>query len=433
MIVWAPVFHFYQPPTQSPAILKRICNESYRPLVDLLGEFDRARAAVNITGALTEMLADCGHQDIIDSFKRLAEAGRIEFLESAAYHPILPLIPEAEIRRQIALNRATNQRAFGDVYRPAGFFPPELAYGPSVARAVREGGYRWILAAGVACPVAWPVNVVHRLAEEPSLAVLFRDDVVSNRISFRATDGFGFIDHLRSLAPARASVYVVTAMDAETFGHHVREWERLFLAHVYAQLECEPVAMASADARQTADPAGQPRRVFRSSGSDRDLTVVTATQLLELFPPGAPVSPKPSSWSASADDLAGGVPYPLWRDPRNEIQRLLWRHLQTCIELVGLAERVVGQEPDARRHADLSRGLLDRALHSCQFWWASKRPMWDINMIHRGLEEQSAVVLNAAKAVRLAKPDEEARRTADERVVLSQDIRRRIFECLVNT
>ena len=29
-------------------------------------------------------------------------------------------------------------------------------------------------------------------------------------------------------------------MDAETFGHHVREWERLFLAHVYAQFEDEP-------------------------------------------------------------------------------------------------------------------------------------------------------------------------------------------------
>ena len=41
MIIWAPVFHVYQPPTQFPAVLKRICDESYRPLVDLLGEFEQ--------------------------------------------------------------------------------------------------------------------------------------------------------------------------------------------------------------------------------------------------------------------------------------------------------------------------------------------------------------------------------------------------------
>lgn len=66
MIYWAPVFHFYQPPTQFPAVLKKICQESYRPLIDLFGEFDRARATVNINGALTEMLADCGHEDVLD-------------------------------------------------------------------------------------------------------------------------------------------------------------------------------------------------------------------------------------------------------------------------------------------------------------------------------------------------------------------------------
>lgn len=54
MVIWAPVLHFYQPPTQFPAVLKKICRESYRPLIDLLGEFEQARATVNINGSLTE-------------------------------------------------------------------------------------------------------------------------------------------------------------------------------------------------------------------------------------------------------------------------------------------------------------------------------------------------------------------------------------------
>ena len=432
MIYWAPVLHFYQPPTQFPAVLKRICKESYRPLIDLLGEFTRARATVNINGALTEMLLDSGHDDVIDGIRRLAEAGRIELLGSAMYHPILPLLPQVEIRRQIALNHSMNHRAFGDTYRPAGFFPPELAYGQALLDPVAESGHRWVLVSGVACPVSWPLKVVHRISEEPRLAVVFRDDIISNRISFQSIDGFGFIDHLRSLGRMRESTYVVTAMDAETFGHHIREWERLFLAHVYAQFDSEPASVEYADVRQSVSLAQQHRAVLDSTaaGLGPNLRVVTVSELVEQFPSGSPVSPKPSSWSTSGEDLARGVPYPLWNDPANDTHQLLWRHLHICMELVDIAGNLAVAS-DAKRYADIARGLLDRALHSCQFWWASRRPMWDINMIERGLAEQRAVVLNAVKAIRAAGGNGAAMVKADEAFVLSEAVAHRLVDRLV--
>ena len=432
MIYWAPVLHFYQPPTQFPAVLKRVCQESYRPLIDLLGEFTRARATVNINGALTEMLLDSGHDDVIDGLKRLADGGRIELLGSAMYHPILPLLPECEIRRQIALNQATNHRAFGEAYRPAGFFPPEMAYGPALLKPVADTGHRWVLASGVACPAAWPVSVIHRIAEEPRLAVVFRDDIISNRISFQSIDGFGFIDHLRSLGRTQGSTYVVTAMDAETFGHHIRDWERLFLAHVYAQLDSEPAPAQQLEIEQSVSLAKQHRAVIDSTaeGLGANLRVVTVSELLNEFPPGQPVAPKLSSWSTSGDDLARGVPYPLWNDPANDIHQLLWRHLRICMELVDTAGHLAVKS-NAKRHADIARGLLDRALHSCQFWWASRRPMWDINMIERGLAEQRAVVLNAVKAIRAAGGDETAPTKADDAFVLSEAVAHRLVGRLV--
>lgn len=76
------------------------------------------------------------------------------------------------------------------------------------------------------------------------------------------------------------------------------------------------------------------------------------------------------------------------------------------------------------------RTLLDRALHSCQFWWASRRPMWDINMIQRGLDEQRAVVLNAAKAIRMA-GSEDGRSRAEDLAAVSADLSRRITETLL--
>ena len=432
MIYWAPVLHFYQPPTQFPAVLKRVCQESYRPLIDLLGEFTRARATVNINGALTEMLAECGHDDVIDGLKRLATAGRIELVGSAMYHPILPLLPDCEIRRQIALNQAMNRRAFGDAYRPTGFFLPELAYGPAVLAPIADSGHRWVLAAGVACPTAWPTNVVHRIAEDSRLAVLFRDDIISNRISFQSIDGFGFIDHLRSLGRRQGPMYVVTAMDAETFGHHIREWERLFLAHVYAQFDDEPAAGEDVHLEQSVNLAEQHRRVLDSTaeGLGPNLRVVTVSELVDQFPAGTPVTPKASSWSTSSDDLARATPYPLWNSAGNDVHQLLWRHLRVCMDLVDVAGRTAVQ-PEAKRYADIARGLLDRALHSCQFWWASRRPMWDINMIERGLAEQRAVVLNAAKAVSVATPDSATITAADDNVMLSDGIARRIMDQLL--
>jgi hypothetical protein len=424
MIAWAPVFHFYQPPTQFPAVLKKICHESYRPLIELLGEFERSRATVNINGSLTQMLLDCGAEDVITGLRRLAESGRIELLGSAMYHPILPLIPEREIVRQIELNHATNRRAFGDIYAPAGFFPPELAYDETVAVAALSTGHRWILTSGIACATGWPVDVVHRIDGHLDLAVLFRDDIVSNRISFKNIDGFGFIDHLRSLGRAESSTYVVTAMDAETFGHHVTDWERLFLAHVYAQFDSELERM-ELGIHQRVSLAAQHRKILADSAPrGREMRVVTATELLGLFPAGVATTPRPSSWSTSGEDLTRDVPYPLWKDPSNHVQALLWRHLQVCLDLVDLATRATA--PEGRPYADIARGLLDRALHSCQFWWASRRPMSDLNMVERGLAEQRAVVLNAMKALTMSKAQGACRETAEDRCAIAEDLGRRV-------
>ena len=34
-IYWANLLHFYQPPIQIPEILRKVVNESYRPLIEV--------------------------------------------------------------------------------------------------------------------------------------------------------------------------------------------------------------------------------------------------------------------------------------------------------------------------------------------------------------------------------------------------------------
>lgn len=445
MIYWAPILHFYQPTTQFHRILRRVCNESYRPLVSLFHEQPNARVTVNINAVLTEMLNDHGMSDVIDGLRGLSEMGRLEFVGSAKYHPIMPLIPQQEMLRQIMLNHQTNRRFFGESYSPQGFFSPELCYSQDIVGPILETGHRWVVVSGLACPVAWPTDVIYQIkADSLRLSVLFRDDILSNRISFKQIDARGFIDQLRQLGRKGGDIYVVTAMDAETFGHHIRHWEDLFLAEVYealqtADLEADlagRVTARSVEERvgrigQSADLAKEQAEILRTAevAETGEVRVVTVSRLLGLFPPGEPVEARPSSWSTYMTDIEAGNPYPLWKSKDNLIHQLQWQHAKIAIQLTEKAGHAAVSE-QARYYADIARGLLDRALHSDQFWWASRRPMWDINLVNRGLMQQREVVFNAYKAIKASNLSEDDTTEAYYKVIASRDLRSKIMDQL---
>jgi len=428
MIYWAQLLHFYQPPTQTPSVLHKVCNESYRPLVKVLLQYPHARVTVNINGVLTEMLHDCGYDDIIDGLSQLAKRGQIEFTGSGKYHPILPLIPRREIARQIQLNLRTNRRFLGKVYEPRGFFPPEMCYSEEIVSPIVNSGHQWIILSGIACPNSWPVDVIHYIRKDNKrLAVFFRDDIVSNRISFQTLEPSEFLDNLIRIKGEKEKVYVITAMDAETFGHHIQHWEELFLAEVYEQIQ--PSQKILAGMKQATVLAHQHSLFFEDVKITQEVQAVTVSQLMELFPAGEAVEPRPSSWSTSDEDLAAGNPYPLWMDKDNEIHRLQWEHLRICLELVDKAMEVSDSD-EAKRSATIARGLLDRALHSCQFWWASRRPMWDINLVHKGLLEQWQTIVNAYRAINLSQADEDIKRDYYHKLVVARDLRNKITDRL---
>ena len=369
MTAWAQLLHFYQPPTQTHDILRRVADESYRPLIQVIREHENARLAVNINGVLTEMLIEHGMGDVVTGLAELAERGRIEFTGSGKFHPILPLIPADYRDRSISENASANRAAFGAAWQPSGFFPPEMCYSSDIVQSIASGGYDWVIVSGVACPIEWTTTSVAQLdSGGRTLGVLFRDDGLSNSISFRHTDATRFV---KGLASRGRDGYVVTAMDAETYGHHLRHWERDFLAAAFAAV----------------------------AASDGEVEIVRPSELFQRFPPGPVVEPLASSWSTSLEDIAAGNPYPLWNSPGNETQGLQWDIVHHGIALTASAAAHADTEA-ARRAWVIADERLQPALHSCQFWWASRHPMWDVPMIHRGLQLLVEAALYAAKSVR---------------------------------
>jgi len=355
MIYWAQLFHFYQPATQLPSVLEKICNESYRPLLEVFREYPQAKATININAALTEMLKYCGHDDVIQGLKELAEKGHAYF--------------------------------FGSAYKPSGFFPPEMAYSRDIIKPVMDTGHRWIILSGVACPADWPVDTIYQVElDGKRLAVFFRDDLLSNKISFQEIGPKDFLEHLKGLGGDKENIYIVTAMDAETYGHHIKDWEELFLAEVYEELQVRSDTYAHLQQKKVL--ATQHTSLLKATETAEQVRVVTITQLIDLFQPGQVIDPKTSSWSTTGEDIQADNPFPLWRDKDSELHRLQWEHTAICIELCSAAGRVADND-QSKHFAGIARGLLDRALQSDQFWWASRRPMWDINLVHMGLIDLS--------------------------------------------
>jgi alpha-amylase/alpha-mannosidase (GH57 family) len=426
VIYWAPLFHFYQPPTQTGEILRKVTLESYRPLLEVLKSVPSARATLNINASLTEMLDDAGYDDVIEGMRQLARSGRVEFTGSGIYHPILPLIPPDEMDRQIRRNHQVNREILGELYQPRGFFPPEMAYSSDIVEAVSGQRHEWVIISGVACPVAWPTDIIHEVRREgEALAVFFRDDILSNKISFKETTAVEFMKYLRGLSNNGRDSYVVTAMDAETFGHHIRNWEEVFLAEVYRAIDG-----LSQVGRKTHVESGQAAYSGAAlEGKSSGVRSVTVSELLNVFPRGTEIEPMPSSWSTSIDDIRQGNYFPLWHDKGNEIHGLLWDHLDVAIDIARRAVREV-RNSEGVKYSALSRTLLDKALHSDQFWWASKKPMWDINMIYRGLCLQQSVLLNAYKAIAISPEASDSKKDAYHKILMARGLSERVMELL---
>jgi alpha-amylase/alpha-mannosidase (GH57 family) len=397
------LLHFYQPPSQTADVLARIVDESYRPLLRTFRARPGLRASVNINAVTTEMLVDHGYSDVVEGLRGLAANGQIELTGSGKYHPILPLIPAEESSRQIALNAESHLRLFGDAYQPRGFFPPEMAFAPSIALQIAAAGHRWMLLSGVACTTAWPLERVHRVEGVRSLSVLFRDDILSNIISFRNTDVPDFIGKLRALASSRTPRYVVIAMDGETYGHHIPGWEEEFLGRLY-------------DAIASPAPTGRSRA---ARGQDASfIHPATLSDMVEQFPAGAAIMPRASSWSTTQWDLDNHDPFPLWNHPGNELQDLLWRHLEHTLALFREARRTAPEAEDTRA----ARIALDRAEHSDQFWWASRRPHWSPALVQRGLNIQREALLHGVRAVLHGTATEAEKQHAEDQLAAAHSL-----------
>ncbi len=410
-IYWAPLLHAYQPPWQDIEVLKQIYEECYDPLHSMLERHENAKITINIQGCLVDQLIGLDLMHVGRRLNRMMQKKRVDLVGTAKYHQPHNLIPKSEILRQIDLNTKTMQKNFDGKWKPRGFFPPEMAVSNELISTVGNLGYKWIIMDGIAHKEGeWPQNYIQQVAGSgdsgnPGICVVFRDSYISNMISFKNIDAKGFIAQLLSMFPDgdKEDYYVITAMDAETFGHHIKFYETSFLGKVFSLIEDYP-----------------------------EIQTTFISDIVETFPkkmqPAGSITA--SSWSTDKGDIASKVPYPLWSHPENPVHKYQFRSLNALYRLMELLEAQISlqnsapkkilhkssassenispeekssedQPPDDhyREYYRTARYFYDESLHSCWLWWASMRPMWSPNLIYKGLDLINRTALNAQLAL----------------------------------
>ncbi len=370
-VYFAFLLHIYQPPVQIAPVVKRIVKESYRPLIDALRENPQAKISLNINATLTEQLDDYGYTDIIESFITLASRNQIDFTGSAKFHPLLPLLPEPEVLRQIKLNHDTNKKYFGDLYNPRGFFPPEMAINDELFPALKKMNFNWVISSGIANTLPeFPTTSISQ-HHSTGINLLFRDDYISIDCAFDKLNNVEAFANRLKYKSQNHDYYVILAMDGETFGHHVKHSIQDFLRPLFQQLP-----------------------------SRHDIQLQTVSEIVDKFPNGAKQAPRASSWSTMPYDLERDVPFPLWFEPSNELHQKQHQFIMYALTTVNLLQKYYEQmNSDQKQHFDNARTFLDRGIHSCQQWWASKRPWFSPDMILRGLSEILLATVNAKKCI----------------------------------
>jgi alpha-amylase len=230
--------HYYYDDYQNKRIARRIATNCYLPanevLLGLINEYGPAfKVTFSISGTALEQFKKYT-PEVIESFKRLAKTGNVEFLAETYSHSMAGLIDPAEFKRQVKEHDAAIKELFD--YTPTAFRNTELVYSNSIAGQVLDMGYKTMLTEGAKQLLGWKSpNFVYFSAPHPRLKLLLRNYQLSDDITFRFSQqewnewpltSEKYVKWLNNVDPKQELVNLF--MDYETFGEHQKAESGIF-------------------------------------------------------------------------------------------------------------------------------------------------------------------------------------------------------------
>jgi alpha-amylase/alpha-mannosidase (GH57 family) len=346
-MLWINFLHLYQPANADAHSIKEATELSYLRLIKALEENPEIKFTLNITGSLIVRWDEMGYENLLKRINSLRERGQIELTGTAAYHPLLPLIPKEEAIRQIKENEKILRKYFGENFKPRGFFLPEMAYSREVAKIVKKLGYEWIILGEIVEKGKIGETDFNKIYEDKDsgLKIIFRSRKLSESYVPETLN--------KIIARGENDNLIITATDGELYG----------LRH------------------------NDPEQEFEKVLKNPKLKTKTVSEFIDEHKKTEKIKPKAGSWVSTEEDLKNGQPYILWSNKKNKIQKNIWK-------LANLAYKTSEKYKNDSNYT-WARWHLVRGFASCTFWWASGKNFshifgpyaWSPDEIERGVNE----------------------------------------------
>jgi len=299
--------HYYYDDYQNESILLKVAEKCYLPanqlMLDLVKKYDgKFKLSYSISGVALDQF-ELYAPEVIESFKRLAETGHVEFLSETYSHSLVALKSKDEFRRQVENHKKRIKELFK--LEPKVFRNTELIYSDEIGNMVSEMGYTGMLTEGAKHVLGWKSpNYVYTNAINPKLKVLLKNFKLSDDIAFRFSNPSWneyplttekFVGWLKALDKKEEVINLF--MDYETFGEH--QWAE---TGIFEFLKALPNAVFS----NSKIGFSTPSEIFANNQ-----------------PVGAVNVPNPISWADEERDLTAWLGNPLQEQAFNKLYSLL--------------------------------------------------------------------------------------------------------------
>lgn len=183
--------HCYEDVTADTELINAMADECYLPTNeilynDLIEQDGKFSITFSISGLALELLQRY-RPDVVESFKKLAATGNVEFLAETYYHSLCSLHSQAEFKRQVRMHTKLIQDTFN--MTPVVFRNTELIHNNQIAKTVAHMGYKAILCEGQKNILQGrTANRLYQPVNNNKLLLLLRNSVLSDDIAFRFND-----------------------------------------------------------------------------------------------------------------------------------------------------------------------------------------------------------------------------------------------------
>jgi alpha-amylase len=236
--------HYYYDDFSNESIMRKVADKCYLPANNIILDLiQKNKGKFKVTFSLSGLAINQFRlyaPEVLDSFRKLAETGMVEFLAETNSHSLVSLRSRSEFERQV-INHKEMLRQFLGV-EPTSFRNTELIYSDTIGSWVADMGFKSIMTEGAKHVLGWKSpNFLYCNSINPRLKVLLRNFVLSDDIAFRFSNrnwnswpltADKYASWINKLAPKSELINIF--LDYETFGEH--NWKETgifdFLRHM---------------------------------------------------------------------------------------------------------------------------------------------------------------------------------------------------------